>query len=87
MSPVFIGALVLLGACTGFAAGLLGIGGGMLMMPFLTALFTWQGFPTEYILHMAIATSLATILFTSVSSVRCSGASSGCWRRASWWDL
>jgi uncharacterized protein len=70
MSPVFIGALVLLGACTGFAAGLLGIGGGMLMMPFLTALFTWQGFPPEYILHMAIATSLATILFTSVSSVR-----------------
>ena len=70
MSPVFIGALVLLGACTGFAAGLLGIGGGMLMVPFLTALFTWQGFPAEQIVHMAIATSLATILFTSVSSVR-----------------
>ena len=70
MSPVFIGALVLLGACTGFAAGLLGIGGGMLMVPFLTLLFTWQGFPTEHIVHMAIATSLATILFTSVSSVR-----------------
>ncbi|HTN49186.1 MAG TPA: sulfite exporter TauE/SafE family protein [Burkholderiaceae bacterium] len=70
MSPVFIGALVLLGACTGFAAGLLGIGGGMLLVPFLTLLFTWRGYPSEHIVHMAIATSLATILFTSVSSVR-----------------
>jgi hypothetical protein len=70
MNPLYIGALVLLGACTGFAAGLLGIGGGMLLVPFLTVLFTWRGYPAEQIVHMAIATSLATILFTSVSSVR-----------------
>ncbi|HSQ10932.1 MAG TPA: sulfite exporter TauE/SafE family protein [Burkholderiaceae bacterium] len=70
MEVGFIAALVLLGAGTGFAAGLLGIGGGMLMVPFLTLLFTWRGFPLEHIVHMAIATSLATILFTSVSSVR-----------------
>jgi uncharacterized membrane protein YfcA len=70
MEAGFIAALLALGAGTGFAAGLLGIGGGMLMVPFLTLLFTWRGYPLEHIVHMAIATSLATILFTSVSSVR-----------------
>lgn len=64
-----IAALLLLGACTGFAAGLLGIGGGMLMVPFLTMLFTSQGFPTQHLVHMAVATSLSSILFTSLSSV------------------
>ena len=63
-------ALPVLGAAIGFAAGLLGIGGGMLAVPFMTLLFTAQHFPAEHILHMAIATSLATIIFTSLSSVR-----------------
>ncbi len=65
-----LAALLALGSATGFVAGLLGVGGGMLMVPFLTMLFTAQHFPAEHIVHMAIATSLATILFTSVSSVR-----------------
>jgi len=63
-------ALLALGSATGFAAGLLGIGGGMLLVPFLTLLFTWRQYPPEQIVKMAIATSLATILFTSLSSVR-----------------
>lgn len=63
-------ALLALGATIGFAAGLLGIGGGMLTVPFMTLLFTLQKFPAEHIVHMAIATSLATIMFTSISSVR-----------------
>jgi uncharacterized membrane protein YfcA len=63
-------ALVVLGCATGFVAGLLGIGGGMLLVPFLTMLFTLRAFPEQHLVHMAIATSLATILFTSVSSVR-----------------
>jgi uncharacterized membrane protein YfcA len=67
--PLIAGLLVL-GAATGFAAGLLGIGGGMLMVPFLTFIFTLRGFPEQHLVHMAIATSLATILFTSISSVR-----------------
>jgi uncharacterized protein len=62
--------LVALGAATGFAAGLLGIGGGMLLVPFLTLYFTMRGYADEHLVHMAIATSLATILFTSLSSVR-----------------
>ena len=70
MEPTLIAALLALGAAIGFAAGLLGIGGGMLTVPFMTLLFTQQKFPPEHIVHMAIATSLATIMFTSISSVR-----------------
>ena len=70
MDPTLIVALLALGAAIGFAAGLLGIGGGMLTVPFMTLLFTLQKFPPEHIVHMAIATSLATIMFTSISSVR-----------------
>lgn len=62
--------LLVLGAAVGFAAGLLGIGGGMLLVPFMTMLLTARQFPQEIIIHMAIATSLATIMFTSISSVR-----------------
>lgn len=62
--------LLVLGAAVGFAAGLLGIGGGMLLVPFMTMILTAKHFPQEHILHMAIATSLGTIMFTSISSVR-----------------
>jgi len=70
MDLSLVAALLVLGAAIGFAAGLLGIGGGMLAVPFLTLLFTLQKFPPQHIVHMAIATSLATIMFTSISSVR-----------------
>ncbi|MES2126413.1 MAG: sulfite exporter TauE/SafE family protein [Pseudomonadota bacterium] len=62
--------LLVMGAGGGFAAGLLGIGGGMILVPFITMIFSAKQFPPELIVHMAIATSLATILFTSMSSVR-----------------
>jgi len=70
MDLALVAALLALGAAIGFAAGLLGIGGGMLTVPFMTLLFTLQKFPPQHIVHMAIATSLATIMFTSISSVR-----------------
>lgn len=59
-----------LGAFAGILAGLLGIGGGLVIVPMLTFMFTTQGLPQEYILHLALGTSLASILFTSVSSLR-----------------
>ena len=63
-------AFLAMGAATGFAAGLLGVGGGMLLVPFMTMMLTLNHFPVELIVHMAIATSLSTIMFTSLSSVR-----------------
>ncbi len=70
MDPVSIVSFVVLGSFTGFAAGLLGVGGGMLTVPFVTLLLSLRGFPSELVVHAAIATSLSTILFTSLSSVR-----------------
>ncbi len=74
--------LLLLGSFTGFLAGLLGIGGGMLMVPFMTFLLSSHGVASALSVKMAIATSMATILFTSLSSVRAHHQ-----RGAVQWDL
>jgi uncharacterized protein len=58
------------GAFAGVLAGLLGVGGGLIIVPLLTFLFTAQHLPEAYILHLALGTSLASIMFTSVSSLR-----------------
>lgn len=70
LEPILILELALLGIFSGFLAGLLGIGGGMLMVPFITALLGRQGVAADLAVKMAIATSMATIMFTSISSVR-----------------
>jgi len=68
--PQLIIELAALGICTGFLAGLLGIGGGMVMVPFITMILSFRGVDADLAVKMAIATSMATIIFTSVSSVR-----------------
>lgn len=59
-----------LGALVGLLAGLFGIGGGGVMVPVLTMLFVAQGFPTEHLVHMALATSMAAIVPTAIASLR-----------------
>jgi uncharacterized membrane protein YfcA len=67
---VLIPILLATGCVVGFLAGLFGVGGGMTLVPLLTLVFIRKQFPAEHVVHMAVATSLATILFTSLSSVR-----------------
>jgi uncharacterized protein len=62
-------ASVLLGAVSGISAGLFGIGGGLIIVPILIMLFTQHGFAAELVMIMSVATSLATIIATSISSV------------------
>jgi uncharacterized membrane protein YfcA len=59
-----------MGTVTGFLAGLLGIGGGMIQVPFLVVLLSQRGVTGTLALKMAIATAMATIAFTSIASVR-----------------
>jgi uncharacterized membrane protein YfcA len=70
LDPLLLVELIGLGVMSGFLAGLLGIGGGMVMVPFLTLMMSTRGIGPDLAVKMAIATSMATIAFTSISSVR-----------------
>ncbi|MEM5537164.1 sulfite exporter TauE/SafE family protein [Neptuniibacter pectenicola] len=59
---------LVLGAAAGVVAGLFGIGGGLLIVPVLILCFELQGMSAEVLTHAAVATSLATIVATSISS-------------------
>jgi len=61
---------IVAGAAAGLLSGLFGVGGGIIIVSILTFLFTRAGFPDAHIMHMALGTSLATIVFTSLSSAR-----------------
>lgn len=61
---------ICLGALAGVLAGLLGIGGGLVIVPMLNFAFEAQNFPDVHIQHVALGTSMATIIFTSISSMR-----------------
>lgn len=63
-------AYLALGAFVGFFAGLLGVGGGAAMVPVLAFIFAAKQFAPAHVVHLALGTAMATILFTSVSSVR-----------------
>jgi uncharacterized membrane protein YfcA len=66
----WIAGYLALGACAGVFAGMLGIGGGMIVVPPLAMMLEAQGLPREQVLHLAVGTGMATILFTSLSSAR-----------------
>ncbi|WP_374490226.1 sulfite exporter TauE/SafE family protein [Zoogloea sp.] len=63
-------AYLALGGFVGFFAGLLGVGGGGIMVPMLTTLFAAQSVPREHLVHLALGTSMAAIVMTSLSSLR-----------------
>ncbi len=63
-------AYIALGLAVGFVAGLLGVGGGLIIVPVLIALFQAFAIATGIEPQLALGTSLASILFTSVSSMR-----------------
>lgn len=77
IDPMFLLSLILLGAFVGFMAGLLGIGGGGIMVPLLTSIFMWQGMPVNEVVHLALGTSMASIVVTSFSSMRAHHKKSG----------
>lgn len=66
---MIIASYLLAGIFAGITAGLFGVGGGLVVVPILIFIFHWQGVAPEVLTHLAIGTSLATIMFTSASSV------------------
>jgi len=60
---------LVIGAFAGFAAGLFGVGGGTIIVPLLYIVFTQMGYSPDVIMHLALGTSLATIVVTSISSL------------------
>ena len=71
-----------IGAFVGTFAGMLGIGGGMMIIPLLALAFDGQGMAREHVLHLAVGTAMATIAFTSLSSMRAHAS-----RKAVRWEI
>ena len=69
------------GTAAGLLAGMLGVGGGLIIVPILTFIFAAHGFAPQHVLHLALGTSLATIIVTSIASARAHHA-----RRAVNWE-
>lgn len=59
----------IIGIIAGFTAGLFGVGGGLIVVPLLYIVFTYLNYDSSIVMHMAVGTSLATIIITSISSI------------------
>lgn len=81
----WIVAFVALGVFAGFTAGLFGVGGGAVVMPVLASIFVAQGIAADKVVHLALGTSMATIVVTSLSSARAHHARGAVrWRLVAW---
>lgn len=70
MTLEWIAIYLALGGVVGFVAGLLGVGGGGIMVPVLTSIFIAQGIAKDQVVHLALGTSMASIVFTSIASLK-----------------
>ena len=67
---IYLAGLISTGIVAGLIAGLFGVGGGIVIVPILFWIFTSLNFPDEILMHMAIGSSLVTIIPTSIASAR-----------------
>lgn len=70
LQPAIFALYLAMGAAAGVVAGLFGVGGGIVIVPALVFSFTALGFPPEILTQLALGSSLAAMVFTSLSSVR-----------------
>jgi len=70
----WISSFLLIGCVVGFMAGLLGVGGGGIMVPVLTSIFLFKGVPVDNVVHLALGTSMASMIITTFSSFRAHAA-------------
>lgn len=88
MSVEIVLSFLLLGSLVGLMAGLLGIGGGGILVPILTAIFINQSIPLDKVLHLALGTSMTCIVLTSFFSLRAHQKKSAViWRVVKWMSL
>lgn len=85
MNPWMYLLFPLLGIAAGILAGLLGVGGGLVLVAALAWLLPWFGIPQEAAMHAALASSLASIVLTAASSARAHAArGSVLWPTVAW---